>query len=62
MTHGTIAGILLTDLIMGRTNEWENLYEPSRISLRAAPEFALTGTPAVSCTSASLSALISAAL
>ena len=40
MTHGTIAGILLTDLILGRENEWETLYDPSRISLRAAPEFA----------------------
>jgi glycine/D-amino acid oxidase-like deaminating enzyme/nitrite reductase/ring-hydroxylating ferredoxin subunit len=39
MTHGTIAGILLTDLILGRKNEWETLYDPSRISLRAAPEF-----------------------
>jgi len=40
MTHGTIAGILLTDLILGRENEWATLYDPSRISLRAAPEFA----------------------
>lgn len=40
MTHGTIAGILLVDLILGRENEWETLYDPSRISLRAAPEFA----------------------
>lgn len=40
MTHGTIAGILLTDLILGRKNEWESLYNPSRITLRALPEFA----------------------
>src|SRR5204862_2108883 len=40
MTHGTIAGTLLTDLICGRPNVWETLYDPSRISLRAAPEFA----------------------
>ncbi|HKP47041.1 MAG TPA: FAD-binding oxidoreductase, partial [Pyrinomonadaceae bacterium] len=40
MTHGTIAGMLLTDLIMGRNNEWEKLYEPSRITLKALPEFA----------------------
>jgi glycine/D-amino acid oxidase-like deaminating enzyme/nitrite reductase/ring-hydroxylating ferredoxin subunit len=40
MTHGTIAGILLTDLILGRENEWAKLYDPSRITLRAAPEFA----------------------
>src|SRR6266850_856360 len=40
MTHGTIAGILLTDLIMGRKNSWEAIYDPSRITLRALPEFA----------------------
>jgi glycine/D-amino acid oxidase-like deaminating enzyme/nitrite reductase/ring-hydroxylating ferredoxin subunit len=40
MTHGTIAGILLTDLIMGRENDWATLYEPTRRTLRALPEFA----------------------
>jgi Rieske Fe-S protein len=30
LTHGTIAGILITDLIMGRPNPWEKLYDPSR--------------------------------
>jgi glycine/D-amino acid oxidase-like deaminating enzyme/nitrite reductase/ring-hydroxylating ferredoxin subunit len=42
MTHGTIAGILLTDLILGRANEWEAVYDPKRVSLRATPieEFA----------------------
>ena len=40
MTHGTIAGILLTDLIVGRPNRWEKLYDPSRVSLRAAGAFA----------------------
>lgn len=40
MTHGTIGGILVTDLIMGRTNEWTDLYDPSRISLLAADKFA----------------------
>ncbi len=40
MTHGTIAGILITDQIQGRANEWESLYDPSRISLQAAPKFA----------------------
>lgn len=39
MTHGTIAGILLNDLIMGRKNAWESLYDPSRITLKALPEF-----------------------
>ncbi|MGH9901594.1 MAG: FAD-dependent oxidoreductase, partial [Pyrinomonadaceae bacterium] len=40
MTHGTIAGLLITDPIMGRDNEWETLYDPSRVSLRSAVEFA----------------------
>ena len=40
MTHGTIAGILITDLIAGRENEWEKLYEPARKTLRAFPKFA----------------------
>lgn len=40
MTHGTIAGILLTDLITGRDNPWSKLYDPSRISFRSAPEYA----------------------
>ncbi len=40
MTHGTIAGILLTDMILGRRNPWESLYDPSRISLRSLTEFA----------------------
>ena len=39
MTHGTIAGILLTDLIVGRQNPWTALYDPARKSLRAAERF-----------------------
>lgn len=30
MTHGTIAGMLLTDLILGKRNRWAGLYNPSR--------------------------------
>ncbi|HVR96722.1 MAG TPA: FAD-dependent oxidoreductase [Thermoanaerobaculia bacterium] len=40
LTHGTIAGILLTDLILGRENPWATLYDPSRKTLRAAGEYA----------------------
>src|SRR5689334_15268656 len=40
MTHGTIAGMLLSDLIQGRKNPWEDLYNPSRITLRAVGEYA----------------------
>jgi glycine/D-amino acid oxidase-like deaminating enzyme/nitrite reductase/ring-hydroxylating ferredoxin subunit len=39
MTHTTIGGILITDLIMSRPNQWAKLYDPSRKSLLAAPEF-----------------------
>lgn len=39
MTHGTIGGMLLTDLINGKTNPWEELYDPSRISVKAAGGF-----------------------
>lgn len=40
MTHGTIAGMLLTDLILGRENPWAKAYHPSRRSLQAVGEFA----------------------
>lgn len=31
ITHGTIAGIILTDLILGKNNPWVSLYNPSRV-------------------------------
>jgi len=40
MTHGTIAGMLLSDLITGKDHPWKELYDPSRRTLRAAGEFA----------------------
>jgi Rieske Fe-S protein len=40
MTHGTIAGMLLTDLILGKQNPWATLYDPSRKPIRAAGVFA----------------------
>jgi glycine/D-amino acid oxidase-like deaminating enzyme/nitrite reductase/ring-hydroxylating ferredoxin subunit len=39
ITHGTIAGILLTDLLTGRENAWAKLYDPSRKTLSAAGTF-----------------------
>ena len=39
MTHGTIAGILLTDLIIGRPNPWASLYDPARKTVQAAGSF-----------------------
>jgi glycine/D-amino acid oxidase-like deaminating enzyme len=41
MTHGTIAGLLLTDLMCGRENQWAHLYDPRRsITLGAIDDFA----------------------
>jgi nitrite reductase/ring-hydroxylating ferredoxin subunit len=39
LTHGTIAGIILTDQIQGRRNRWAALYNPSRIRVGAAAGF-----------------------
>jgi Rieske Fe-S protein len=39
ITHGTIAGMLLADLILGRGNPWEKLYDPTRKSLGSAGGF-----------------------
>jgi glycine/D-amino acid oxidase-like deaminating enzyme/nitrite reductase/ring-hydroxylating ferredoxin subunit len=40
MTHGTIAGMLLRDLILGRENPWAAIYDPSRLRLRSLGELA----------------------
>jgi glycine/D-amino acid oxidase-like deaminating enzyme/nitrite reductase/ring-hydroxylating ferredoxin subunit len=39
MTHGTIAGMLLTDLIHGRRNDWAALYDPSRLRSTTTTDF-----------------------
>lgn len=39
LTHGTIGGMLITDLVVGRDNPWVELYSPSRVTLRAAGVF-----------------------
>lgn len=36
VTHGTLAGLLLTDLIMGRPNSWSGLYDPRRKLVQSA--------------------------
>lgn len=41
LTHGTIAGMLLTDLIRKRENPWAKLYNPSRIKIGSLKEFAM---------------------
>lgn len=40
MTHGTIAGMLITDLIKERENPWAELYDPSRKTLVGVKDFA----------------------
>lgn len=40
MTHGTIAGMLIPELIRRGDHAWAKLYDPSRISLRSATDFA----------------------
>jgi glycine/D-amino acid oxidase-like deaminating enzyme len=40
ITHGTIAGILLRDLIVGRDNPWATIYDPARKTPPAADTFA----------------------
>ena len=39
MTHGTIAGLLITDLILKRENPWTTLYDPARKPVGAAGDF-----------------------
>jgi glycine/D-amino acid oxidase-like deaminating enzyme/nitrite reductase/ring-hydroxylating ferredoxin subunit len=39
MTHGTIAGMLISDLILGKENAWAELYEPARKPLKALKAF-----------------------
>ena len=46
LTHGTIAGMLIPDLIEGRENPWTETYSPSRITLKAVGEFARTNAKA----------------
>jgi glycine/D-amino acid oxidase-like deaminating enzyme/nitrite reductase/ring-hydroxylating ferredoxin subunit len=40
MTHGAIAGMLISDLVAGRHNAWADLYDPARRKLRAAGAYA----------------------
>jgi glycine/D-amino acid oxidase-like deaminating enzyme/nitrite reductase/ring-hydroxylating ferredoxin subunit len=40
MTHGTIGGIIISDLILGRANPWEKLFDPSRVTIKAAGTYA----------------------
>jgi glycine/D-amino acid oxidase-like deaminating enzyme/nitrite reductase/ring-hydroxylating ferredoxin subunit len=39
LTHATLGGLLLTDLVLGRPNDWAALYDPARSGLRAPRSF-----------------------
>jgi len=39
MTHCTIAGMLITDLIAGRENKWQQIYSPSRFTFKTSGHF-----------------------
>jgi glycine/D-amino acid oxidase-like deaminating enzyme/nitrite reductase/ring-hydroxylating ferredoxin subunit len=39
LTHSMIAGMLIPDLIQGRSNPWERIYDPTRKTVKAAPSF-----------------------
>ncbi|HEY2846326.1 MAG TPA: FAD-dependent oxidoreductase, partial [Pyrinomonadaceae bacterium] len=38
MTHGTIGGMLVGDLILGRDNPWVGVFDPSRIATQSIKE------------------------
>jgi glycine/D-amino acid oxidase-like deaminating enzyme/nitrite reductase/ring-hydroxylating ferredoxin subunit len=40
MTHATIGAMIITDAISGIKNKWEDLYSPSRITIKTAVDFA----------------------
>ena len=39
MTHGTLGGLIITDIIMERDNPWIKLYSPSRITLKTTNDY-----------------------
>ena len=44
LTHGTIAGMLIRDLILKRTNPWQSLYDPSRLHFRSLGTYVKAAT------------------
>ena len=39
LTHGTIAGMLLSDLILGKQNPWQKLYDPARKPIKTIGKY-----------------------
>jgi Rieske Fe-S protein len=40
MTHGTIAGLIISELVQGRDHPWAALYDPGRKTLGAVADYA----------------------
>jgi glycine/D-amino acid oxidase-like deaminating enzyme/nitrite reductase/ring-hydroxylating ferredoxin subunit len=39
MTHGTLGGLIITDMILGKQNKWQEIYKPTRTPLRVAGKY-----------------------
>ena len=39
MTHGTLGGIIIKDIITGKENPWIEMYSPSRITLNTTGDY-----------------------
>ena len=39
MTHGTLGGMIITDIITGKENPWTKVYDPSRITLKTTADY-----------------------
>lgn len=39
MSNGTVAGMLLRDLILGRDNPWAEVFDPNRLNFASVPDF-----------------------
>lgn len=48
MTHGTLGGVIVSDLITGQPNPWIKLYDPGRVPLQAAGKLLQEGLNTVS--------------
>ena len=46
LTHGTIAGLLLAELVRGRSHPWTEVYDPGRLRVAAAPGLVRQGLDA----------------
>jgi glycine/D-amino acid oxidase-like deaminating enzyme/nitrite reductase/ring-hydroxylating ferredoxin subunit len=47
ITHGAVAGLLISDLVLGKENLWTEVYEPSRKPLKAIGEIVKENATAV---------------